>query len=312
MTSGREYTFQSGNGRDSIYVREWLPEVKPRAALQIAHGLDEHIMRYDEFARFMAENGFLTVGNDHLGHGRSVKGADDFCFFGGKGGWTQVVDDMRALSLSVKKANPGLPYFLLGHSMGSFLTRTFLIRYPKELDGAILSGTGQTPALRVNMGILLSRLEGMRLGMRGRSKILDGMCFGAYNKRFESPATPVDWLTRDTDIIKVRMADELCGHIPTVELFGELLRGIRFIQDKGNLERMDRELPVLFISGEKCAVGNMGEGARAAYRSFLDAGCKNVTIKLYPGARHEVLNETNRGEVYADILAWLEKRLMLR
>ncbi len=312
MITSREYTFASGNGKDSIYVCEWLPEGKPRAVLQIAHGLDEHIKRYDEFARFMAGHGFLAVGNDHLGHGRSAKGADDFCFFGGEDGWTHVVDDMRSLSLSVKKSYPGLPYFLLGHSMGSFLTRTFLIRYPNELQGAILSGTGQTSALALNMGILLSRLEGVRLGIRGRSKILDGMCFGAYNKKFKSPATPVDWLTRDEEIIKARMADEFCGHIPTAELFGEMLRGIKYIQDKRNLERMDKDLPVLFVSGEKCAVGDMGKGAGAARRAFLGAGCTDVTLRLYPGARHEVLNETNRKEVYADVLAWLEERLSKR
>lgn len=304
-----DFYFTSGNGKTEIRCRRCVPDIQPRGVVQIAHGIAEHIERYDDFARFLAENGFVVFGNDHLGHGKSVGSEDELGFFAENGGWEIAVGDMHTLHETAASEFPDLPYFLFGHSMGSFLSRTYIIRYRGGLDGVILSGTGQQPRALVLAAKAIGSLEIKRHGATYKSQMLNDLAFGSYNKGFETPRTISDWLSRDVEAVDKYMADPLCGFIPSAGLFLDMMCGIEFISKMRNVRRMNTLLPVYFMSGDDDPVGENGKGVMRAYRSFLQAGMENISLKLYHGGRHEMLNETNRDEVYSDILAWLDGRM---
>ena len=299
-----EEFYLASNGAGRIHCGLWLPEGEPRAVVQIIHGIAEHIGRYEHFARFLTQRGFAVCADDHMGHGLSVENGGVFGYF--SGGWMAAVRDERSVFEEMKKRFPALPYFMLGHSMGSFLLRTYLYTYPGELTGAIISGTGWQPELALSAGLALCRLEQLRIGETGRSKLLKELMFGAYNKKFSPNRTPNDWICSDEAVVDAYTGDPLCGFDATVGLTRDMLTGISMNQKKENLAKMDKTLPVLFVSGMQDPVGAMGEGVLRTIDAFKRAGLSNVTIRLYPEGRHEMLNETNRTEVYADILGWLE------
>lgn len=301
-----EYTFLSSNHITPIHVREWVPECDINGVVQLCHGINEYIGRYESFARYLASKGFVVVGNDHLGHGKSVLTQDDLGFFSNRDGWDNVVDDVEKLRVLTMKKWPGVPYFMFGHSMGSFLLRTYIINYPaSHITGAILSGTGQNPVPTVTAGILLCDTVKHREGARYRSDVVKNMMFGSYNKGFEPNRTPYDWLTRDEKIVDAYAADPLCTFTPTVGLVRDMLGGLLFISSPYNLSRMEKSLPVYFMSGEKDPVGADGKGVVKTYGMFLKAGMKDVFCKFYPDGRHEMLNELNRADVYRDVLDWI-------
>ena len=242
-----------------------------------------------------------------MGHGLSVEEGGTYGYF--YGGWMAAVKDERTLFEEMKRRYPGLPYLMLGHSMGSFLLRTYLYTYPGELAGAIISGTGWQPEMALKAGLALCKLEQLRVGETGCSGLLKELMFGAYNKKFKPNRTANDWICSNEAVVDAYTADELCGFDATVGLTRDMLMGISMNQRKENLEKMDKALPVLFVSGMQDPVGAMGEGVLRCIDAFKRAGLKNVTIRLYPEGRHEMLNETNRTEVYADILSWMEQRL---
>ena len=305
----REFTFPSADGKTAIHAVEWLPEGAPRAVLQIAHGVSEYVLRYEDFAGYLTERGFAVVGNDHLGHGLSVADGAPRLYFGPKGSWNWVVEDMEQLRKLTHEKFPNLPYFLLGHSMGSFLTRTLLFRYPDAgLRAAVICGTGWQPAPVLAAGLALCGLEKLRLGETGRSKLLVNLMFGAYNRKFPDARTPNDWICSDPEVVAKYTADPLCGQDATIGLTREMLRGIRMIQRPANLQRMDKALPVFFIAGRSDPVGNMGRGVEKTAAAFRAAGMQDVACKLYDG-RHEILNEKNRQLVYDDVLAFYERHL---
>ncbi|WP_308542722.1 alpha/beta fold hydrolase [uncultured Oscillibacter sp.] len=202
-----------------------------------------------------------------------------------------------------------LPLFLLGHSMGSFLARTYLIRYPGTVDGAILVGTGQMSPAVLAVGSALARAECRRLGETQISPLVERLAFGPYNKPFSPARTPYDWLSLDPSNVDAYLADPLCGGIPTVGLFRELLYGLRLIRDPQALRNMNLATPVLFLSGAMDPVGGCGRGVQAAFRSFRRAGVRDVSLRLYPQLRHEILNEASREDVYQDLCQWLECHL---
>ena len=306
MSTLKEFTFRSGNGKTDIYVRRFLPECAPKGIVQIAHGIAEHSARYDGFASFLADNGFVVYTNDHLGHGRSIAEESDLGFFADNGGWEIAVDDMRTLHDIASEEFPGIPHFLFGHSMGSFLARTYIIYFRNGLDGVILSGTGQQPKALVLGGKLLSSIEIRKNGGKYKSEMLNNIAFGKYNDGFETPRTISDWISRDEAEVDKYIEDPLCGYIPSAGLFHDMMCGIDFITKARNVQRMNKSLPVYFMSGDADPVGENGKGVLRAYKSFLSAGMKDVAVKLYHGGRHEMLNELNRDEVYKDILNWIE------
>lgn len=305
----REFTFPSADGKTAIHAVEWLPEGTPRAVLQISHGVAEYILRYEPFARHLTERGFAVVGHDHLGHGASVAKGAARLYFGPKGSWNWVVEDIEQRRRLAHTQFPTCPYFLLGHSMGSFLARTYLIRYPGTVDGAVIMGTGHmTPAL-VAGGRLLAAAECRRIGEDKLSTVADKAAFGAYNKRFAPNRTALDWLSLNPENVDAYIADSLCGGTATAGLFREMLGGIRFITDEKNIRKMNHHTPILFISGAMDPVGDCSKGVERAAAAFRKTGMEDVTVKLYPELRHEILNEACRETVYADIDRWLEAKL---
>lgn len=303
------YRYPAADGVHQIFAREWQPQGSPRGILQIVHGISEHSGRYDRFARFLAEQGFLVVAEDHLGHGQTAVRQGDRGYFARRKGWKTVVDDLAELHRRTAARHPGVPYFILGHSMGSFLTRTYLFRRPAPLAGVILSGTAQQPGLLMLGGRMLTRLYRLFAGEHFRSELVHGMALGSYNKAFSPTRTPCDWLTRDEATVDAYIADPLSGGRPSVGLYSDMMQGITMMQKPANLQKMQKDLPILFISGDQDPVGDMGRGVKAAYDSFLEAGCTDITLKLYAGGRHELLSELNWKEVYEDLKDWLVGKL---
>ena len=207
------------------------------------------------------------------------------------------------------KEHPGLPYVMFGHSMGSFLTRTYLIQYPGKYDAAILSGTGHQAKAMVLSGYALASAAVKLYGPRKVGDKLNSIAFGAYNNGFENPRTEFDWLSRDEAQVDKYIADPLCGFVATVSLFRDMMGGIKFITDQKNINTMSRTQPVYFMSGDCDPVGDNGKGVERAYKAFCDAELHDVMIRLYPGGRHEMLNEVNKYDVYKDILAWIQEKV---
>ena len=309
MPKFEDFFFESSTGVNRIHARKCIPDTEPRAVVQIAHGIAEHINRYDDFARFLAEHGFVAVGEDHLGHGQTAETKEDLGFFAEEDGWNCVVNDLNLLRDQMHGEYPDLPYLFFGHSMGSFLVRTYLIRFPDKYDAAIISGTGQQSPALVLGGLAAAQFLVRSKGARADGQVLNDMAFGTYCKRIPDARTTSDWVSRDRETVDKYLADPLCGFVAKVGLFRDMMSGIRFISSQKNIDRMNKEAPVYFMSGEEDPVGDYGAGVERAYRAFCRAGLKDVMIRLYPGGRHEMLNEINREDVYRDILNWLESKM---
>lgn len=309
MPSFSDFTFASSNGLNRIRARLCLPDGEPRAIVQIVHGIAEHIERYDAFMSVLASNGYIAVGNDHLGHGKSYEKEEDKGVFADGNGWKYVVMDMDKLRTEMRRRYPDLPYVFFGHSMGSFLTRTYLIDYPEKYDAAILSGTGQQGLPLVLAGSTMANLLVKLKGARSSGKVLNDIAFGAYCDRIENPRTPYDWISRDNGEVDKYIADPNCGFVAKTSLYRDMMEGIKYIINQKNIDKMSKEQPVYFMSGKEDPVGDYGAGVEKAYKAFCKAGLRDVTIRLYPGGRHEMLNETNKEQVYADILNWLNEKV---
>lgn len=302
-----EFFYASSAAGIPLHAVEWLPDSKPQAVVQIAHGIAEHILRYEPLAAYLTEKGFAVIGNDHLGHGFS--GPKTRLSFGSEGSWERATEDMETLRQRAKEKFPNTPYFLLGHSMGSFLARTHLIRFPGVIDGCILTGTGQPSAIVISAGRLAAMEECFRLGPARPSRLLNALAFGAYNAPFAPNRTTHDWLSANEENIRQFLASPLCGGVPTGGLIRELLRGLWFIGKRGNLKRMAVSTPVLFLSGADDPIGEMGKGIRRVCGMFLAAGVQDLSVRLYAGDRHEILNESNREQIFRELFLWIKSRI---
>ncbi len=299
-----EFTYRSSSGLCDIYATRYIPDGEIRGILQISHGMQEFIGRYDGFMTYLAKRGFLVTGNDHLGHGASITDKAHFGYFARENGDTYVLEDIHQLTKITKEKYPGLPYFLLGHSMGSFFARRYLFTYDEGLKGAIIMGTGHQPKALVSSGKMMAKVVAKFKGDEYRSPMLAKTAFGAYNDRFEK-RTSVDWLTKDTAIVDKYLADERDNYLFTCNGFVGMFNCIQTLHDKNNLAKMPKDLPVLFVSGAEDPVGDYTKGVLAAAQTFTDAGMKNVETKFYPGDRHEILNELDKEAVYDDLYHWL-------
>lgn len=311
MTNMTEFTFLSTDGKTQLHGMRWEPEGgSVRAVLQICHGVAEHIARYDAFARYLNDLGIAVVGHDHLGHGLSLLEGGTPVYFGEGNTWNTVVDDIYVLHQRIRLWYPDVPLCIMGHSMGSFLTRTYLIRYPGTVKAAVIMGTGWQPKAVIAGGMAVAKAVGAVVGENGTSDLVTNLAFGAYNKLFAPNRTSCDWLSADEDNVDAYMADPLCGADATVGLFRQMLSGIRFNQKLSNLRQMDPRIPVLFVAGEKDPVGDCGNGVRRTYQEFRRAGVQDCTLKLYPGLRHEILNEkAQQQQIFEDIGQWLTSKL---
>ena len=311
MTNMTEFTFLSTDGKTQLHGMRWEPDGgSVRAVLQICHGVAEHIARYDAFARYLNDLGIAVVGHDHLGHGLSLPEGGTPVYFGEGNTWNTVVDDIYVLHQRIRLWYPDVPLCIMGHSMGSFLTRTYLIRYPGTVKAAIIMGTGWQPKAVIAGGMAVAKAVGAVVGENGTSDLVTNLAFGAYNKLFAPNRTSCDWLSADEGNVDAYMADPLCGADATVGLFRQMLSGIRFNQKLSNLRQMDPRIPVLLVAGEKDPVGDCGNGVRRTYQEFRRAGVQDCTLKLYPGLRHEILNEkAQQQQIFEDIGQWLTSKL---
>ena len=309
MCIKEELYFDSFSGHTKIRAVLYIPKTAIRAVLQISHGMVEFIDRYDDFAAFLNERGILVVGNDHLGHGGSINSKEDYGYFSDKNGNMAVLRDLHHLTQIVKQRYPDKPYFLLGHSMGSFYARQYLCEFGEELDGAIISGTGYQRRALVKLGKMLTSILAAFKGWRYRSSFIDRMAFGGYNKRFEPARTSKDWLTKDERIVDAYLSDERCNFVFTLNAYYNMFFGIDRLYNKKFLMRMPKTLPVFFISGAEDPVGEFTKGVLRAVKSFHSVGMQDIKLALYPGDRHEILNETDRTKVYQDIEQWVEQVL---
>ena len=305
----REFYLPSSDPNYKIRCMEWIPDGEVKGVLQITHGMTEHIGRYKEFGVWLAEHGIAVIGHDHLGHGKTVVNKDDFGYFGTHGGTECVIKDIRRVTVYAKKLYPDKKLFILGHSMGSFFTRKYLSVYQDGPDGFIIMGTGSPADGLLRVGALLAGAMAKVKGEHFRSKLLYEMSLGGYNKKFEPVTTPQDWLTRDVELAKAYGSDELCQYIFTAAAYRDFFHVM--LQDSkaekaGNIRT---NAPMLLISGENDPVGDDGKGVRIVFDRYKKAGVSDMTLKLYEGARHEVLHELNWEEVFEDILQWMEIRM---
>ena len=302
-----ELHFISYDGKTSIRAVKYIPEGKLKGILQIAHGMVEFIDRYENFAQYLCERGYLVCGNDHLGHGESVLSQKEWGYFGEDGN-NYLLGDMYQLNSLIKKEYPGKPYYLLGHSMGSFYGRQYICEHGDELDGAIIMGTGFEPKIKVQAGMLVCRLIALFKGWHHRSNMVNNMAFGAYNKKFEPARTKVDWLSKNEEIVDWYLNEPRCNFVFTLNGYYNMFKGIVRLHDQNLLKQMPKELPVLFVSGKDDPVGSFGKEVEAAAESLKAVGAKEISLKLYENDRHEILNETDRERVYEDLYNWLETR----
>lgn len=305
----KDFFYNSNDGVTTIHGIKWDVD-NPRAVIQIAHGVTEYIDRYDEFANFLNSKGFVVVGNDHIGHGKSINESKGPMYFGNAGSWDYAVEDLYCLYNETKKDYESIPYFILGFSLGSFLVRTLLIKHPEVGDGAILMGTGQTSWLNIKLGLMMANSEVKKHGDSAFTDKIDDLTFGTYNKKFKPNRTKLDWLCGNEEALDKYLEDVNRGESFSAGLFRELLSGMMYDRDIENIKKMNEDLPVLFLSGDNDPVGDFGKGVKTAYYDFKKAGIKNLDIKLYSGLRHDILNEKNKEDVYNDVFDWLDKRLV--
>lgn len=303
-----EFTFKTNKGID-IKTYKWIPEGEIKAAVQISHGMNEHILRYDEFASFLASNGYLVYGNDHLGHGQSKLDGESLGYISDEDGFVDMLDEMRCLTDIIKKENPGTKLFMFAHSMGSFLAQRYIQIYGEELYGLILSGTNGEPPSAIDMGISLSKIIIKTRGRRHLSKLINLLAFGSYNKKFKPRRTIFDWISSDEDEVDKYIEDPLCGNLFPASFFHDLFVGMKEVQKDENLEKVPENLPIYIFAGNDDPVGNYGEGIVNLYKTYKNYGVKDLEYKLYKSGRHEMLNEKNKKEVIEDNLDWLERKL---
>ncbi|MCI7096794.1 MAG: alpha/beta hydrolase [Clostridiales bacterium] len=299
-----DFFFKSGSGA-RLHGCRWTPDSQVRAVLQIVHGIAEYVERYDGFANFLNRQGILVVAEDHMGHGKSISQECPQGYFAG--GWQTAVDDTYRLTRDTMAEFRDVPFILFGHSMGSFMARTILAKYPDSgITAAVICGTGWQPAPVLAAGKAACALVCRAKGERAPSPLLQAMAFGTYNRKVEHPRTPYDWLSRDNSVVNAYKADPLCGFTPTAGLMRDMMEGIAYIQREENLAKMGKALPVLFIAGGDDPVGSYGAGVRTAAEAFRKAGMERVDVRIYPLCRHELLNEINREEIMDDVSRWID------
>lgn len=309
MIKKEEFTFDSRDGKTKIHAVRWIPEGKIICILQIVHGMAEYIERYEETAEYLAGKGILVTGEDHLGHGKSVSEDVPFGYFCAQDPATVAVRDVHRLKKMTQEAYPGIPYVILGHSLGTFMLRNYLFRYGTGIQGVILCGTGHTPQPLIRFGMLAAQIQRFIMGDKYVSGMLDKLAFGSYLNKIPSPRTKYDWLATDEAVIDRYLADPLCGFGFTVNGFRTMFELIIRQNKASNLMKMPKELPVMFLSGADDPVGNYQKGVETVHGAFLAAGMQKVSLKFYENNRHEILNDPNREQVYEDIVSWILERV---
>ena len=286
----------------------WQTDAPCRGVIQLVHGMAEHIARYDRLARALCAAGYTVAGHSHLGHGEDAR-EDELGFFGRKDGWDHLVEDVHAAHEMLLKRFPGQRFAILGHSMGSFVTREYLLRYGGDLTAAVICGTGWFPGPLCSVTRAAAALCGVFGGWQKPAPLVDRLMSKDNNKAFAPARTPFDWLSRDTAEVDKYMADLRCGFLFTARGYYDMFTGLKSLSRLHRLAALPGNLPVLFISGDADPIGTQGKGVNTVAQQFRDAGVRDVTVRLYPGARHELFNETNRDEITAELIDWLNRHM---
>ena len=301
----KEVYIPSINNRNQLHVAIWEPQRETKAILQISHGMVEYIVRYDDFAKHLNQQGILVIGNDHLGHGQSVLDESEFGYFGKEKG-SAVVDDLYEVTKYAKKQyGENIPYFLMGHSMGSFMARRYLMTYGEKITGAIISGTGKKTAPVLAVAFFFTAVTKFFHGERYRSPFMKWLVFHTYNRKIADVKTKNDWLTRDAAVVAAYNENPYCKFSFTVNGYETLFGAIKYIQKQNNWEETPKQLPILMIAGEEDPVGSYGKDVKKVYKKYQQLGCNHIELKLYQDDRHELVNELDREVVYADISQWI-------
>ena len=301
-----QLTYPSADVRSTAHAYIWAPrDTEPRMILQMSHGMCEYIERYDEWARRFAEQGIIFCGNDHIGHGRTASDEASLGYTAPRGGADMLVEDLHTLTCLMRERYKGIPIVLYGHSMGSFVARAYLTKYGDGLAGALISGTAG-PGQPTGIALTLTHAIAKAKGDTHRSKLLTSLAFGAYNKRFAEERDPASWLTRVSEVREKYTVDPWCKFVFTTAGYDTLFSLLNAVSGKKWAESIPKHLPILLFAGDHDPVGNYGRGVHAVWRRLVAAGC-NAELKLYEGGRHEMHNETNKDEVFADIIGFLAK-----
>ncbi|WP_022764784.1 alpha/beta fold hydrolase [Butyrivibrio sp. XPD2006] len=308
MVRKEELTYKSRDRQTMLHAIRWIPEGEPIAILQIIHGMQEYIDRYDEFANFLAEKGIIVIGNDHLGHGGSVGERGTYGYFCKNDPATVLVRDAHRLKKMTQEDFPGIPCFILGHSFGSFVAREYITRYGTGIKGAIIQGTAFMPSGTIkSLGGLVNFLQ-VVMGEKYRSTMVNNMAFKGYLKKIPNPRTNFDWLSHNEASVDKYAADPACNFVFTLNGFKTMAELLKRVQDTDKMEDIPKDLPILVTAGKEDPVGNYGEGPEKLYNIYKnDLQIKNVDIKLYDGFRHELQQEIGREQVFADQYEWIKK-----
>ena len=307
MVRKEELTYKSRDRQTMLHAIRWIPEGEPVAILQIIHGMQEYIDRYDEFANFLAEKGIIVIGNDHLGHGGSVGERGTYGYFCKNDPATVLVRDAHRLKKMTQEDFPGIPCFILGHSFGSFVAREYITRYGTGIKGAIIQGTAFMPGGTIkSLGGLVNFLQ-VVMGEKYRSTMVNNMAFKGYLKKIPNPRTNFDWLSHNEASVDKYAADPACNFVFTLNGFKTMAELLKRVQDTDKMEDIPKDLPILITAGKEDPVGNYGEGPEKLYNIYKnDLQIKNVDIKIYDGLRHELQQEIGREQVYADQYEWIK------
>jgi alpha-beta hydrolase superfamily lysophospholipase len=288
----------------------WVPEKTPKAVIQVAHGMTEHSKRYEEFAIYMVDQGFAVYANDHRGHGMLAAQKGELGFFAEENGWNLVINDMEEVTNFIAEKHHNIPIILLGHSMGSFLARTYLLENFKNISGLIISGTGGNPGLLGRLGIEIAKFEMRRKGKKAKSELITNMAFGSYNKAYKNPRTKYEWLSSDEDKVDNYINDPFCGQVCTTSFYYDLFRGMNNLFKKEHYGNIPTSVPILIFSGTNDPLGKNGKVVKELYKKYKKAGVIDVQYKVYEYGRHEMLNESNRYEVFESIFYWVNNAVV--
>lgn len=300
-----DFTLTTADGTE-VFVHRWVPDGAVKAVVQIAHGMAEHSARYARFAQRLTDHGYAVYANDHRGHGKTSGRRG---LFAEHDGWSRVVDDLATVTRRAKEEQPGKPVFLLGHSMGSFLARTYAAEHGSELAGLVLTGTAGSPGALGRVGVAVASIQARLQGHAHPSGLMNSLSFGQYNNAFKPTRTDFDWLSRDPVEVDKYVDDPDCGFVFTAGGYRDLLSGLAAVNTDRVVMRVPKHLPVHLASGDQDPVGDKGKGVTAVAEQLRRAGVHDVTLTLWPGGRHEILNETNRDEVEQEIVDWLDAHL---
>ncbi|MEG0296957.1 MAG: alpha/beta hydrolase [Clostridium sp.] len=308
MSASREI-FIKGLDNKEIFLRIWDYVEQPKAVVQIFHGMAEHSERYDDFAKYLNKQGYIVYSDDHRGHGKS-KDKNGFGHVG-ENGFNNIVEDENLITELIKREYKNIPVYIFAHSFGSFIGQEYITKYSKNIDGIILSGSAKQDGIEIKLAAVLAKIQRKLFNENEEARLIDKLSFGSFNKGIDNQRGKFDWLTRDTNEVDKYIEDENCGFISPINFYYNLFKGLNELYSIDKLNKISKVLPILILSGDRDPVGKYGKSVTRLYEQYRDLGVNNVSIKLYDDARHELLNEINKDEVYDYVGKWITSKIKL-